>query len=140
VAVLMREKLIVAGAARVRVHPDYLWTNVAPKIRAALLDTFSFERRDFGQPVYPAEVIATIQRVPGVSWVDLDVLGAIRTTNLVKFDRAQNARAPRLPKLVTVNAIVPKLERRDRTGLRAAQIAYLPPSLADLFILTEISA
>jgi hypothetical protein len=138
--VRMREKRIIAGAARVRVHPDYLWTNVAPQIRATLLETFSFERRDFGQCVFPAEVVATIQRVPGVSWVDLDVLGSIRMANLVKFDRALNTRAPRLPKLMNVHAIVPKPARRNRLGLHPAQLTYLPPSLADLFILTEIPA
>lgn len=138
--VKMREKIVIAGAAKVRVDPDYLWTDVGPKVRAALLDTFSYDRRDFGQPVYPSEVVAAIQGVPGVSWVDLDVLGGIRVTNLVRFGRKPGDSAPRLPKLVDVQPILPRLERTGASGLRPAQIAYLPPKLADLFILTEVPA
>lgn len=135
--VKMREKIIVTGAARVRVHPDYLWSNVAPKIRAALLDTFSYDRRELGQPIYPAEVIATMQRVAGVSWVDLDILGGVRLGNLIKFEPG----AERDPlELTKVKPILPRLERRDAEGLHPAEIAYLPPKLADLFILTEIPA
>jgi hypothetical protein len=100
---------------------------VAPKIRAALLDTFSYDKREFGQAVYPSEVIATIQGVPGVTWVDLDILGGVRVTNLT-------------PHLVDVQPILPRLERQGEHGLRPAQIAYLPSKLADLFILTEIPA
>jgi len=136
--VKMREKIVIAGAAKVRVDPDYLWSNVAPKIRAALLDTFAYDRREFGQAVYPSEVIAAIQAVPGVAWVDLDVLGGIRVTNLVRFG-VEDA-TPHLPKLVDVQPILPRLERAGAHGPRAAQIAYLPPKLADLFILTEIPA
>jgi len=39
-----------------------------------LTDTFSFEQRDFGQDVTPAEVIATIQGVEGVVFTDLETL------------------------------------------------------------------
>lgn len=135
--VKMREKIIVTGAARVRVHPDYLWTSVAPKIQAALLDTFSYDRRELGQPIYPAEVIATIQRVAGVSWVDLDILGGVRLGNLVKFEPGAQRDAL---DLTQVKPILPRLERSDAEGLHPAEIAYLPPKLADLFILTEIPA
>jgi hypothetical protein len=136
--VKMREKIVIAGAAKVRVDPDYLWSNVAPKIRAALLDAFAYDKREFGQAVYPSEVIAAIQAVPGVAWVDLDILGGIRVTNLVRFG-VQDA-MPHLPKLVDVQPILPRLEHAGAHGPRAAQIAYLPPKLADLFILTEIPA
>ncbi|MFL6247279.1 MAG: putative baseplate assembly protein [Thermoanaerobaculia bacterium] len=135
--VMMREKIVIAGAAKVRVDPDYLWADVAPKIRAALLATFSYDRREFGQAVYPSEVVATIQNVPGVAWVDLDVLGGVRVSNLVRFGQGSE---PRLPRLVDVQPILPRLERTGKRGLRPAQIAYLPPKLADLFILTEIPA
>ncbi|HVG22907.1 MAG TPA: putative baseplate assembly protein, partial [Thermoanaerobaculia bacterium] len=134
----LREKIVLAGAARVRVDPDYLWSDVAPNIRAALLDTFSFDRRDYGQPVYPAEVIAAIQRVPGVASVDLDVLGGIRSTNLVNFDI--HTKTPHLPQLASAHTILPRRERFEGKTLHGAEIAYLPPQLADLFILTEIQA
>jgi WD40 repeat protein len=57
--------------ARVRIDARYRWTLVEQQIRAALSARFSFERRDFGQPVTRAEVIAAMQNVPGVVGVDL---------------------------------------------------------------------
>jgi hypothetical protein len=138
--VLPREKIVIVGAAGVRIDPDYLWTSVAPDIRAALLDRFSYDRRDFAQPVYPAEVVATIQSVAGVVSVVLTALAGIRSSHLVNLsDAPTKARdAPRLPALDGVTPIIPRPGRRSRHQLRAAQIAYLPPELADLFILTEI--
>lgn len=69
-----RETVVAGGRVRVRVHPDYLWTEVAPRVRAALIDAFGYPRRDFGQPLFPSEVVAAVQRVDGVDWVDLDDL------------------------------------------------------------------
>lgn len=42
--------------------------------RAALLAAFSFDARDLGQGVSQAQIIATLQAVPGVEGVDLDAL------------------------------------------------------------------
>lgn len=134
----LREKVVIVGAARVRVDPDYLWTSVAPAVRAALLDIFSYDRRDFGQPVYPAEVIAVIQNVPGVVNVDLDALAGIMSTDLVRVGDT-TAPDPKLPPVTGVHAIVPRLARRAHHVLHPAQIAYMPPDLADLFVLTEIA-
>ncbi len=64
-------------SAKVRVKPDYLWDKVEPKIKAALLDTFSFERRDLGQDVLLSEVIGAIQGVMGVDYVDVDAVAGI---------------------------------------------------------------
>lgn len=228
-----REKLVVSGSANVRIHPDYLWTSVAPVIRAKLLDVFSYDRRDFGQPLFPAEVIAAIQSVPGVVYVDLDALGKIALDDIVDvpkpaqisgqvtdggddfiqgatitatnirtkekivalsgpggfysmtvagggydldatldqfspvhrtaayvlsghtivedfilndggdvFERSTNIPITRLFRAPviggSVKPIVPELARLVDGELRAAQIAYIPPELADLFILTEV--
>ena len=58
----------------VRVDRDY----VADEVIAAVVDTiesaFSFERREFGQPVTGAELLALAHRVAGVVAVDLDAL------------------------------------------------------------------
>ena len=43
-------------------------------VETSLRDSFSFDARDFGQPVSQSEVIAVIQSVPGVTAVDLDKL------------------------------------------------------------------
>jgi len=59
------------AAARVSFDPRYRRELVEEQIRAELRAAFSFERRDFGQPVTRAEVIAVIQNVPGVVAVNL---------------------------------------------------------------------
>ncbi|MEQ8963179.1 MAG: putative baseplate assembly protein, partial [Coleofasciculus sp. C2-GNP5-27] len=77
IQVAVRELMLLIIVAKVRVLPDYLWESVEPKIRATLLDTFSFERRELGQDVPLSEVISTMQQVPGVAYVDLDILDSL---------------------------------------------------------------
>ncbi|HKS24973.1 MAG TPA: putative baseplate assembly protein [Thermoanaerobaculia bacterium] len=127
--VAVRETIVLAGAAGVKVHPDFLWAKVAPKIRAALLDVFSFDRRDFGQPIYPAEVVAAIQSVAGVVAVDLDAMVGLTPENILGTKKPKEG----------IHTIVPLPARRAHHALQPAQIAYLPPAVADVFILTEIT-
>lgn len=134
--VAAREKVVMAGSANVRVHPDYLWENVAPKIRAHLLRVFSYARRAFAQVIFPAEVIAAMQSIEGVAYVDLDTLGPIEQSQIIDPTGEQDDFGT--PHVAGIEPIVPKFARLDKGILLPAQIAYLPPALADLFILTEI--
>jgi Baseplate J-like protein len=143
----LRGKIVMMGAARVRVHSDHLWANVAPKVRAALVDTFSYDRRDFAQPIYPAEVVAAIQNVSGVVNVDLDELRGITSTQAAALAKAANAsmdpmdRMPFLVRPRELLPIIPRLAHYPKEApktLQPAEVAYLPPELAELFILTEI--
>jgi Baseplate J-like protein len=59
-------------AARVRVDPAYVPDTVKAAVAAALNRSLSFDQRQLGQPVYRSEVIAVMQAVAGVDWVDLD--------------------------------------------------------------------
>lgn len=59
---------------KILVDTRYLFENVKKNVERALLDTFTFERRDFSQPVTAAEVLREIQKVEGVIAVDLDSL------------------------------------------------------------------
>lgn len=77
VEVAVRERLLLVIGAGVRIDADYEWEKVEPKIRKALYETFSFEHRDLGQGASASEVLAAIQRVPGVVYVDLDAFGGI---------------------------------------------------------------
>jgi hypothetical protein len=61
-------------AATLRTSADRLFEDVVAAARAALTESFSFERRAFGQGVSAAEVVALLQGVPGVEFVDLDGL------------------------------------------------------------------
>jgi predicted phage baseplate assembly protein len=82
VQIEMREFLALIIIARVRIHAKYLWESVEPKIRAAMVDAFSFERRELGQNVYMSEVISVIQRVEGVVYVDVDMLEGVSETEI----------------------------------------------------------
>ena len=72
-----RRLLALVVDAGVAVTPDRRWEDVEPVLRATLLDRFGFDRRDLGQDVTRGEVIAAIQAVPGVRFVDLNVLDTI---------------------------------------------------------------
>lgn len=60
--------------AKLRLDPRRIAEQVLAEIRTVLTQQFSFANRSFGQDVTSAEVIATIQNVPGVIAVDLDAL------------------------------------------------------------------
>lgn len=60
--------------AAIQVNSDYLFEDVSTDVTTALTEAFSFESRSFGQGVTPSEVIAVIQQVEGVVYVDLEKL------------------------------------------------------------------
>jgi predicted phage baseplate assembly protein len=62
--------------ADMRSHPDYEREVVEASVRSALRATFSFDARAFGQSVTRSEVLAAMQRVPGVEAVDINELRA----------------------------------------------------------------
>lgn len=76
-AVLPAARRFFQLAARLFHHPDYRAEDVELAARATLLDAFGFTRRNIGQVVSAAEVIAALQAVPGVVGVDLDALALI---------------------------------------------------------------
>ena len=80
IRVVPRELALLVIQAGVRIDPAYLWKTVATQVRAALQAAFSFEARELGQPVYSSEVIAAIQSVPGVDYVDLDFVDLVPET------------------------------------------------------------
>jgi predicted phage baseplate assembly protein len=68
--------------AKVLIDPAYTPAAVLTEVETALNDTFSFEQRDFGQPVTAAEVVTVIQSVTGVVATDLDHLYRYRDQEL----------------------------------------------------------
>ena len=145
----LRELKLLVLSARVRIHPEYLWEKVEPKIRAALLDTFSFERRELGQDALLSEAFSAMQRVTGVEYVDVDTFGGIpekKLDNGVRrlLDPAEIAEA--------VQDIVPQPNGSQRPEhrvsvnladfegqkLRPAQLAYLSPLVPSTLILNEV--
>ena len=72
-----RRLLLADLTAGVRLHPDYDWASVEPNIRAALVAALGFDHREIGQDLSESEVLAIIQRQPGVVSVWLDSIGAL---------------------------------------------------------------
>ncbi|MDJ0579761.1 putative baseplate assembly protein [Crocosphaera sp.] len=60
--------------AQLTLDPKYEPEQVISKVRDALIKTFDFPVRNFGQPVTTAEAIASMQKVEGVIAVDLNAL------------------------------------------------------------------
>jgi hypothetical protein len=144
VQIAMRELLALVIVANVHILPDYLWESVEPKIRTALLDTFSFERRELGQSVFLSEVISVIQAVKGVLFVDVDILDSISDTEIKdeklleekKTKWADPSRTSGSSKQY-VRARLAKFDKKKKKII-IAQLAYLMPDVPDTLILNKI--
>ncbi len=69
--------------AKVKVDEDYDSAAVLAAVERELRIAFSFEAREFGQPVMQSEVVAIIHSVPGVVAVDVDELYVV--PNLIQL-------------------------------------------------------
>ncbi|MET8944456.1 putative baseplate assembly protein [Streptomyces sp. NPDC004542] len=72
-----REAVLLLIAARVRTAPDHSWETVEPRLRQALLGRLGYEGRELAQPARLSEILATAHSVPGVDYVDVDVLTGV---------------------------------------------------------------
>lgn len=93
------------------VDPDLLPDKVKAEVEQKLRAAFSFDTRDFGQPVHLSEVIAVMQNVKGVIAVDVD-----------RFYRSDQPpdRLPRIP------AAAPQPGNDDTVS--AAELLLLDPN------------
>lgn len=80
VRVDIRDLVLLVLRAGIKVDRDHTWDLVEPAVRTALLDTFSFARRDLAQDAYLSEAITAAQAVPGVDYVDVDVFHGLTAT------------------------------------------------------------
>jgi hypothetical protein len=161
-SVEVRELIMLIISAGVRVLADYQWESVEGRVRAALLDTFGFERRELGQDALLSEVISTIQGVPGVAYVDVDTFGGIpekkEETPASHAEAAaadtstRDDRRALLPSEIAgeIKALVERADQphqrvpvelagRDGKSIRPAQLAFLTPRVAETLILKEIT-
>lgn len=80
VQVAIRERIALVLQARLRLQPGHRWEPVASAVRARLLERFGFEQRALAQPALLCELVAAMQSVRGVDWVDVDSFGGIPET------------------------------------------------------------
>lgn len=133
-------KLLVI-IANVKIHPDYLWETIEPQLRAVLLATFSFERREIGQNALVSEAISVMQQVRGVEYVDIDIFTSISEDNAVNPDKLfQKLRDIANQANTNTGVADVKVNRADDSGdqIKPAEIAYLNPAVPDTLILKEI--
>jgi len=147
VGVMPRELKLLIVSAKVRIDPDRLWEPVAQAIRAKLLDLFGFEARELAQGAAPSVLIAAVQSVPGVAWVDLDVFGGVST-----MGGPAGERLPRTPDQIAqgvekavaqgVSRWVPALPARpDRLATQAllpAELLLLSADVPATLVLNQI--
>jgi hypothetical protein len=155
VQLAVRELMFIVISAGVRILPDYQWESVVTQLRSALLDAFSFERRELGQDVLLGEVISVMQGVRGVAYVDVDLLRGIPE----KIADTQQAGERRLltPDEIAARVTEPLIDESENTIqepisrirvnlaafeggiIRPAQLAFLTPDVPATLILNQIT-
>jgi len=163
VEVASRELIALLLSARIRLQEDYRWEPVVAAVRESLLQRFGFSARALAQPVLLCEVIAVIQAVRGVAYVDVDVFGGVpekrgdpvsgRRRLLTQREVSRIARqlgrlddpSEQRAKPVTGAAAEVPRQRVDarpagleRGVLRPAQLAIFTPAVPDTLILNQI--
>jgi hypothetical protein len=143
VQVCVRRIKLLVISARVQLQPEYSWDAVAPVLRSALLDRFSFENRDLGQAAYMSEAIAAIQAVPGVSYVDFAVFDSVAENTTVK--ELTNLAATLKPRSSVAAEgahldIAAALDADACTRIKAAELVFLNPDLPETLILSQIGS
>lgn len=123
IELVLRKRLTLIMAANVEIDPDYQWETLEPKIRAALVDRFSFDNQELGQHVFLSSAMAAVQAVRGVTYVDFDKFDARPEDELV--DAFKDTKA------ITI-ALQPRI------AVKPDEIAYLVPDVPETLILQEL--
>jgi len=161
VRVASRERIALVLQAGVRLQPGYRWEPVATDVRDRLLQRFGFHARALAQPALLCEIVAVVQSVRGVDWVDVDAFGGIAESvvdesgsrRLIRQDEitavvqrilsgadpgeqvtAGAAQHPAKPP-AHVNA---EPAKQEGPSIRPAQLACFVPDVADTLILNPI--
>jgi hypothetical protein len=153
----IRELMLIVITARLRILPEYQWEQVVTQVRTALLEAFSFERRELGQDVLLSEVMSVMQAVRGVVYVDVDLLRGIP-------EKIPDTGNPGKRRLLTPEEIAKQvtepLTAKDQSGSTVkeplarvsvnladskagtvfpAQLAFLTPDVPETLILNQIT-
>lgn len=157
----VRELLALTLSAKIGLHTDFTWGAVEPVLRSRLLERFGFERRELAQSMYLSEIVACMQGVQGVAWVDMDAFGSLDETvilagfgigtqgmgdNIAGVSRISSLAPTSSSTTATqtaggLNSSVPVLGARyDANGvLKPAQLAYFLADVPDTLLLQEAS-
>ena len=140
IQVALRRLTLLIVSAGVRVMADYAWEFVAPNIRSALLDAYSFDRRELGQSAFLSEATALVQGIAGVEYVDMrtfdSVPEGVTAEQLAGLSGSLTLKEVVAADLAHVNPAASGPAQR----ILAAEMVYLTPDIPDTLILTEITS
>ncbi len=141
--VAVRERILLAMSASVKVQTDYLWEKVEPEVRAAVLYALGYDRRNLGQSAFLSEAIAAMQAVEGVEYVDVDSFGGVQG---LKPDGARLSPAE-IAAQITQLVIDPphisvpaRLARFTGSIVLPAQVAYFAADQPSTLVLNEVKS
>ena len=127
------ERVLLVISAKVNVLPEYLWEKVKEQMRTLLFERLSFENRELGQSVTLSEVLSLMQSVPGVNYVDFDILDSVGEETLA--DPNFGAKLKLKPR---VNARLARMNAA-RDDILPAQLVFLSRDAVDTLILEEVT-
>jgi hypothetical protein len=138
VEVAIRRVRLIVMAAVVGLLPDYLWEDVAPNLRAAILALFSFDARALGQTAFLSEAVAAAQRVEGVAWLNVttfdSVPESITAAQLAALGSTLGRQSP------YVEAELAQVDRTAAPGsagrIVPAELVFMTPDIPDALILS----
>jgi len=143
--VLLRDRRALLLVARIAIDPDHRWEDVVARVRAMLLDRFSFDHMALGQSVALSAVAAAIQAQRGVDYVDIDALGAVSIFDDDGDQRAPEEVAAAFAQVVAdcrANGPPPHVRaqpmRVAEGAVSPAQLVCFSPDLPDSLILNRI--
>ena len=143
IQVALRTFLLLVIDARVRILPDYLFEKVEPKIRAALLDRFSFERRELGSDALLSDAMGTIQSVEGVAFVDVNKFDWVDEQKVVEHLAGNTSLADIIERKERIPVSLGRIDMDEvdpAKRIKPAELAYMSPDVPDTIILSEITS
>jgi len=143
IQVCVRKVKLLVISARLQLLPDYDWESVEPRVRAALLDAFSFDARQLGQTAFQSEAVGVMQRVKGVAYVDLQIFDSVAEDITVEqLALLASTLAPNpfvLAQMAHPNAGADALASTDPcVRVLPAELVFLTPDIPDTLLLAQI--
>jgi predicted phage baseplate assembly protein len=158
VQLAVRELVTLVLSAKIQLQPDYQWESVVTQVRSAVFDTLGFVRRQLAEPAFLSPVIAAIQAVPGVAYVDVDAFGGVpervaepdgtrRLLTLSEISTAvQNIVQPpqgcNTSRRVTPQGVAQFVQVNaaalENGVIRPAQLALMSPDLPETLVINQI--
>jgi hypothetical protein len=132
-------KLLII-VARIAIDSRTPWPIVEAAVRQGLLESFGLRRSNFGRSIYRGDVIATIQSIPGVVYVDLDAFSAVSENDRDSLGATlriayQGSTEQKLSDSVESAGARRVLGKAEFLG---AELCYLTDSVKDTLILNQI--